>query len=134
MSHMILVQAVIDEETKSSAEKWLMGQGIVPDEAIRMFYREVVACHGLPFGDGRRRDELIIGPKNEPAFYEEISAVGIVSVTGELREAHSQGRDMLDRLKEFKEQRALRKAARKAGRRNFPGNDTGDGIDAAQFC
>ncbi|HVJ45769.1 MAG TPA: type II toxin-antitoxin system RelB/DinJ family antitoxin [Luteolibacter sp.] len=131
---MILVQAVIDEETKSSAEKWLMGQGIVPDEAIRMFYREVVACHGLPFGGGRRRDGAVIEPGNEPVFYEEISAVGIASVTGELREAHSQGRDLLGRLKEFKEQRALRKAARKAGRRNAAGNDTGDGFDAPQFC
>lgn len=121
MSQMILVQAVIDEETKSSAEKWLMGQGIVPDEAIRIFYREVVACHGLPFGDGRRRVDAAGVPVNEPAFYEEISAVAIASVTGELRQIHVQGRDMLDRLKEFRDQRALRKAARKAGRRSLGG-------------
>lgn len=125
---MILIQAEVDEQTKASAEMWLNGQGIVPEEAIRMFYREVVACHGLPFGDSRRRaeqEEVSKRHLDEPVFYEEVSAVSIPSVTVELREAHLQGREMLSLLQEFKEQRAMKKAARKAGRRNNAGLEAG---------
>jgi len=132
---MILVQAKVDEQTKSSAEKWLQGQGIVPDEAIRMFYREVVACHGLPFGESHRKQEQSSEIElNEPVFYEEISAVSIASVTSELREAYEQGREMLDLLKGFKEERAVKKAARKAGRWSKKGIEAGDHLAKSPGC
>lgn len=114
MSHMVLVKAEVDEATKASAEKWLENQGIDPDEAIRLFYEEVVACHGLPFGRGAR-----LGHQDEETsgnLYEELSAVAIPSVSGELREAKDEGTKMLDLLKEFKAAKELRKAARKAAR------------------
>lgn len=114
MSHMVLVKAEVDEATKASAEKWLENQGIEPDEAIRLFYQEVVACHGLPFGRGSRSGH----PEEEVPgnFYEELSAVAIPSVSGELRDARDEGTKMLDLLKEFKAAKELRKAARKAAR------------------
>jgi addiction module RelB/DinJ family antitoxin len=125
MSHMILVQAEVDEQTKSSAEKWLRDQGIFPDEAIRIFYRQVVACHGLPFHEDRRQEDPVIeAPFQESAFYGEVSAVNIPSVTGELRDAHQQGREILGLLTDYKEQRALRKAARRSQRKK-PGPEAG---------
>lgn len=114
MSHMILVQAEIDETIKASAERWLKGQGIVPDEAIRIFYREVVACHGLPFGMDNPKSLHGVDSLKDTASYEEISAVSIPSVTVELREAYSQGCEMLELLTKFKEDRAISRAARRA--------------------
>lgn len=117
MSQPNLVQAEVDEPTKTLAEKWLEEQGISPEEAIRIFYREVIASRGLPFGDARRRnEEFPAEATGEAVFYGDVPAVDIRSVTVELRQTHLQGREMLAMLKDFREERAARKAARKAKR------------------
>lgn len=113
---MVLVQAEVDEVIKKSAEKWLENQGLFPDEAIRLFYRQVVVCHGLPF-DSEARASGDVVEERWLETVEEVSAVSIPSVEGELREAHERGREMLRQLMEFKERRAQRKAARRAAKK-----------------
>lgn len=49
MSKSAVVHARIEPATKLSAEKILGRLGLSPTEAIRIFYRQIILCKGLPF-------------------------------------------------------------------------------------
>lgn len=116
---MIFVQAEVDEEIKSEAERLLEGQGFIPGEAIRLFYQEVVAHHGLPFaldtGVSRGRSEEDSGEEKvmEPGF-PEISASEIAEVIAEFSDARVRGDRMFKLLQDYRQKRDARKGLRQA--------------------
>ena len=43
------IRARVEPELKAEAESVLKTLGLTPTEAIRLFYRQIALCHGLPF-------------------------------------------------------------------------------------
>ncbi len=49
MNKAAVIHARIEPKTKASAERVLQKLGLSPTEAIRIFYRQIALCQGLPF-------------------------------------------------------------------------------------
>ena len=49
MGKTAMIRARVDPELKTEVERTFSELGLTPMEAIRMFYRQVLLSHGLPF-------------------------------------------------------------------------------------
>ncbi len=116
MNQLQVVRAEVDSFTKASAESLLGALGLLPDQAIRLFYQEIIARHGLPFEpDELAKDQAVaIGLKN-PA-YQDIHASSIPSVLAETWGPPGRGTQMLNLLHAYQQKRAEKKAG-KAGKK-----------------
>lgn len=64
MSNHVLIQAVTDADLKIKVEKILSSLAITPDEAINLFYTQILLHNGLPF-EVKKPNQITVSAMND---------------------------------------------------------------------